>query len=310
MITQTGQMPEKKIPSAFEELRVRGAQAIEAGRLEEAKALFEEAVAWAEQSGDSNLVDLAVCNLAAAAIDLGQGEREIPRLREILMRGADPVNCRIAAYNIARYYDLKRHFKKALFYAQIARDRSEHLGRREWLASSHNQLGNLLISESFFENASLEFEQALALSPDDAFDAEVRRALIKDNLGYCYIVEGRYPEGFRLLFQSYRALRRAGAKRYSVLPRMALCFAYLEVGRPASALRCGREALELAEVTEYVEAVKNLLYLLGEAANLEGDLVLARRYFSRLQSEFYPNAGYLPDFLLAIDVRKLINLRA
>jgi tetratricopeptide (TPR) repeat protein len=294
-------------PAAFEELRIHGAQAIEAGRLEEAERYFDEAFAWAQQHGDANLVDLALCNRAAAAIDLGRGERELPRLREILMRGADPVNCRIAAYNIARYYELNKSFKKALFYGQIARDRSEHLGRRDWLASSHNLIGNLLLAESFFEKACAEFEQALALSAENAV---VRRALIKDNLGYCYVVQGRYSEGFRLLFESYRSLRHAGAIRYSVLPRVALCFAYLEVGRPERALRCGREALETIEATGGSEMLKNVLYLLGEAANLNGDLDLARIYFGRLQREFYPEAGYLPDFLLAIDVRKLINLKA
>lgn len=298
------------IPTAFEELRLRGFQAVEAGRLEEAEQLYEQALAWARQYGDPNLVDLALCNRAAAAIDLGRGERELPRLREILMRNADPVNCRIAAYNIARYYDLNKQFKKALFYAQIARDRSEHLGRQEWLASSHNQIGNLLLAESFFEKACWEFEQALSLSPANAGDAEVRRAMIKDNLGYCYSVQGRHQEAFRLLFESYRSLRRVCAIRYSVLPQMALCFAYLEVGRPARALRWGRKALEAAEETGYSEAVKNLLYLLGEAANLTGDLELARNYFSRLQRSYYPEAGYLPEFLLAIDVRKLVNLRA
>ncbi|HYU34520.1 MAG TPA: hypothetical protein VEW48_20405 [Thermoanaerobaculia bacterium] len=295
------------IPSAFEELRVRGAHAIEAGHLEAAEQLFEEALAWAREHGDSNLVDLALCNRAAAAIDLGRGERELPRLREILMRGADPVNCRIAAYNIARHYDLNKQFKKALFYAQIARDRSEHLGRQEWLASSHNQIGSLLLAESFFEKACGEFEQALALSSEDA---AVRRAMIKDNLGYSYIVLGRMKEGFRLLFDSYRSLRRIGATRYAAEPRASLCFAYLEAGRPRRALLCGRSALALAEAEGVVVAIKNLLYLLGEAANLLDDLDLARDYFSRLQREFYPDAGYLPDFLLAIDVRKLINLKA
>lgn len=298
------------IPAAFEELRLRGFQAVEAGHLEEAEQLLEEALAWARQSGEPNLVDLALCNRAAVAIDLGGGERELPRLREILMRGADPVNCRIAAYNIARYYDLNKQFKKALFYAQIARDRSEHLGRQEWLASSHNQIGNLLLAESFFEKACREFEQALALSLDDAADAEVRRAMIKDNLGYCYIVLGRLKEGFRLLIDSYRSLRRFGATRYAVEPRVSLCFAYLEAGRPRRALLCGQSALVLAEVEGAPYAIKNLLYLLGEAANLSGDLDLARHYFNRLQREFYPDAGYLPDFLLAIDVRKLINLKA
>src|SRR5215210_3997855 len=111
--------------SIFDDLRERGVQAIEAGRIEEAAVLFNGALAWAREHGDDRQIDLAVCNRAAAAIDLGRGEGELPRLREILMRNADAVNCRVAAYNIARFYELAKSYKKALFYARIARERSE-----------------------------------------------------------------------------------------------------------------------------------------------------------------------------------------
>jgi tetratricopeptide (TPR) repeat protein len=285
----------------------RAQRAVETGQLTEAESLLETALEQARESGVRQDIDRAYCSRASLAIELGHGEDYIQELRQILMRNCDHESCFLAAYGIARAYDFKKAYKKALFYARIARERASLLGRREWLSSSYNQIGNLLLAESFFEEACREYEQALDLAPAES---ELRRALVKDNLGYCYVVQGRYAEGFRILFESYRKLRRAGARRYSVLPRMALCFAYLEVGRPALALRCGREALEAAEATSFKDAIKNLLYLLGEAANLEGNLELAREYFGRLQREFYPDAGYLPDFLLAIDVRKLINLKA
>jgi len=300
VIPETAQVP-------FEDLLAQANRAIVAGQLAEAETVLEAALAHARESGDRREIDRAFCSHASLAIELGHGEGHIKELREILLRNSDHESCFLAAYGIARAYDFSKSYKKALFYARIARDRAEVLERREWMASAYNQIGNLLVVESFFEEACREYEQALELVPADS---EIRRALYEDNLGYCYIVQGRLEEGFRLLFQSYRTLRRAGAKRYSVHPRMALCFAYLEVGRPARALRCGREALEIAEEVGYWDATKNLLYLLGEAANLNGDLLLARSYFTRLQREFYPEAGYLPDFLLAIDVRKLINLKA
>jgi tetratricopeptide (TPR) repeat protein len=300
VITQTGQIP-------LEDLRARAQRAIVAGQLAEAEAVLEAALLRAEESGDRREIDLAFCSRASLAIELGHGETYIKELREILLRNSDHESCFLAAYGIARAYDFSRAFKKALFYARIARDRAEILGRQEWLASAYNQIGNLLVVESFFEEACHEYEHALELAPADS---EIRRALFKDNLGYCYIIQGRHAEGFRLLFESYRALRRLGAVRYSVGPRVSLCFAYLEVGRPERALLCGRPALETAQAEGQKEYVKNLLYLLGEAANLAGDVNLARSYFSRLQREFYPGAGYLPDFLLAIDVRKLINLKA
>jgi hypothetical protein len=68
--------------------------------------------------------------------------------------------------------------------------------------------------------------------------------------------------------------------------------------------------LALAEEFADEEALKNTLYLLGEAVNLTGDAARARALFSRLQRDYFPRNGFIPDFLLAVDVRKLVNLRA
>ena len=292
---------------AFEELRSRVQSAVETGQLDEAARLADQALAWAREHGDVRQLDLAVCNQASVATELGRGEGHLPELRQVLMRNSDDENCFLAAYNIARVYELKKSNKKATFYARIARDRAETVGRREWLASAHNLTGNLLLAESFFAEAVAEFEQALRLVPETAI---LRRALIKDNLGYACLVQGRHREGFTLLFESLRVQRRLGASRYGIQPRLSLCYGYLEVGRFRLAVRHGRTALAEAEALADVESVKHALFLLGEAANLMGEYDLARRYFSRLQLEFYPDAGYLPDFLLAIDVRKLVNLKA
>ena len=57
-------------------------------------------------------------------------------------------------------------------------------------------------------------------------------------------------------------------------------------------------------------SIKNALYLLGEVAHLSDDVEAARGYFGRLHRDFFPDAGYLPEFLLAVDIRKLVNLHA
>src|SRR5262245_65387851 len=110
--------------AAFEEIRSRGQQAIDAGRLEEAVEILQTAVDWAVGRGDTRLIDVARCNRAAALVELGRGEDEIQYLREILVRNGDPVSCRLAAYTIARHYELAKKYKKALFYARLAMDRS------------------------------------------------------------------------------------------------------------------------------------------------------------------------------------------
>lgn len=293
----------------FHELRRRGRQATEAGRLDEAVSLFDRASSWAEENGEQDLADLAFCGRSAAAIELdgGEGDGTLARLRAILMRNREDENCFLAAYNVARVYDLRKEYRKALFYARIAKDRAQRLGRAEWLASSHNQMGNLLLAESFFDDAREEYQAALDHLPEEP---SIRQALIFDNLGYCAVVQGRHRDGFRQLFHSLRTLRRFGARRYTVQPQMGLCFAYMEIDRPRRALAHGLAALTLAEEMADRAAIKNCLYLLGEAAHLTGDVVTARRTFARLQNEFFPEAGFLPDFLMAIDVRRLVNLRA
>lgn len=296
-----------RIETAFEELRSQGLRAIETGELEEAAEKFEAALGLAREHGDLKRIDLALCNWAAAVIELGRGDGEISRLREVLLRNSDPVNCRMAAYDIARYYELKKNYKKALFYARITRDRSEVLGRRDWLASSHNLIGNTLLAESFVEEACAEYEKALELIPAEPSPA---RGQILDNLGYCRTLQGRHDEGYRLLYESLSLLRRFGARRHEISARLDLCYAHLETRRYGHARRQGQAALSLAESLGDRDAVKNALYLLGEVANLSGDLEAARGYFARLHRDFFPDAGYLPEFLLAVDIRRLVNLHA
>ncbi|HEV2855298.1 MAG TPA: hypothetical protein VHC97_21060 [Thermoanaerobaculia bacterium] len=291
----------------FEELRSLGEKAVHAGHLEEAEAFFDQALRWAEGQDESWQVDLGACNRAAVRIELGRGESELSRLREILLRNANSQNCQLAAYNISRYYELTKNFKKSLFYARIALERAETLGRRDWMASSHNRIGNVLLAESFVDEACQRYETALSLMPEGQ---DVWRARILDNLGYCRTLQRCYPEGYRLLYESLRTLRRFGSERYLVSTLLDLSFAHIETGRYEHAQRRAAAALDMAERTEQPDSVKNALYLLGEAANLSGDMDAAQDHFTRLQREFFPDASYLPSFLMTVDIRKMINLHA
>src|SRR5260370_1152643 len=107
-------------PEVFEEFRERWQRSIEVGHLEEAEEIIQRALAWAREHGDPRRIDSVVCALAAVAIHLGRGDGELPRLREILVRNGDAGHCRLAAYNIAIYYEFARDYKKSLFYARIA----------------------------------------------------------------------------------------------------------------------------------------------------------------------------------------------
>jgi tetratricopeptide (TPR) repeat protein len=292
---------------SFEELKIYSEEAVRAGRLEEAESLLGQALRWALEHGEPWQVDVGVCNLAAVTIELGHGEGELPRLREILLRNANPQNCRLAAYNISRHYELAKNYKKSLFYARIALERAEALGRLDWVASAHNRIGNVMLAESFVDEACKRYETALAMMPEGE---GVWRASIFGNLGYCRILQHRHSEGYSLLYKSLRMLRRFRAERYMVSTLLDLCFAHLETGRLRYAEQWGSLALQLAERTQQGDSVKNSLYLLGETAHLNGDTAGSRNYFTRLQCDFFPNEVYLPGFLMTVDIRKLINLHA
>lgn len=291
----------------FDDLIREGRQLVDQGRLQEALAACDRAVSWAEEHGNPHEVDRACFSYSAVAIELGNYDEVVPRLRKILMRNRDEESCFRAAYNIARVYELRKEYRKALFYARIAKDRAHRLGDSSWLAPAHNQVGGLHLAESCFDEACTEFQEALAHLSDSP---TVLHGLIYDNMGYCSMVQGRHEEGFRLLYKSLRLLRRLGATHYLLYPHMSLCHAHLEIGRLRDALRHGARALNMAQDRSELSVVKNCLYMVGEAYLLAGETAQAHRTFEQLQQRFYPDQEFLTDFLLAVDIRGMINLRA
>lgn len=293
-------------PATYEELHKLWQPSIDKGRLDEAGQIIERVLVWAREHADERLIDSVACARAAVLIELRQGDTEVPRLREILLRSNDPANCRMAAYNISMQYEFSRNYKKSLFYARIACDHARQQGRTDWIAYTCNQLGNALLGESFVEEACRNYETAVRLVPDPG----VWRAVMLDNLGYCRVLQRRFAEGYSNLYESLRLLRRFSAERWQVLPLLDLCFAHLETRRYLQAQRQGMAALELAEKIGEADDVKKALYLLGETANLMGDTDAASGYFTRLQRDYFPESPFLPGFLLAVDVRKMVNLHA
>lgn len=292
---------------AYNRLRRRGREALRQGHLQQAFELFSAARDVAEALSDPVLQDRSFCNLAAIELELSPSPTLVPRLRDILVRNQNVENCRLAAYHLARAYELRGEHKKGAFYSRIAQERSLQTGKVEWIASSRNQLGNLLLAESRTAEAEREFAEALDLlaAKDDPL-----RALILDNLAYCAMLRKQWALGFRSAFDSLRMLRRLGTQLWEPRPHLTLCFGYLELGRARHAFGHARRALELSEKIDDAGAVKNALFLLGEAASMAGDGDEAYRQFADLQRRFYPDHDYLASFLLSIDVRGLVNLKA
>lgn len=294
------------LESLYLEQREDASGQLRDGLLDEARNGFAAALDTARRGGSPALVDRAFCNLAGVEIELGRAPETVAaQLRQLLVDNRDAESCRLAAYHLGRFYDLRKQIKKALFYARIAQERSRQLEHTAWQASSSNQTALLLLSESRFDEASRELERALQLLPAEDRAAA---ALVMDNLGYCRFLQGRTAEGFRLCFRSLRTLRRLRRQWWAA--ELTLAYGYLQVERAGRALAHGGAALAAAEREGDLPTVKNALFLLGEAANLAGDADTAYDHFARLQREFYPEQAFLPNFLLAVDVTGLVNLKA
>ena len=302
----------------FHARRARWSALVAAGEFEPALALVESALAWTREQGDPTLVDRALCNRAAIALELGRGAALVGELRALLMRSEDGENAFLAAYTIARHYELAKEPRKGLFYARLARDRASLLDapRR---GSSLNLIANFLMSECRFDEALATYDEAesIFLAADAAVSAasaeaanRLRAAVIGYNVGYCRVVSGDSAGGLDRLYRSVRELVRLGARRHEMLARLDLAFALLDARSPRHAGRHAERALALGREFADAAAEKNALYLAGAAASARGDEFGARRRFAELQGSFFPDADYLPELLLRVDVRQLVNLKA
>jgi tetratricopeptide (TPR) repeat protein len=279
----------------------------DAGQLEEARQYYAASREAALARDCAELVDRAVCNEAAVAIEIGGEEDLVPHLRAILMRHGSETNCFLASKNIARAYELRREYKKGLFYARIARDHAELLGRPQWRAAAVNQLANCLLGDSLFDEAASTYRLALSLVPAED---TIRELTYLANLGYCEVVLKRFGRGMSLLYGCLRTARRNAWSRLEMIARIDLCFAHLECDRLRDAERHGRLGLALAENSGELDWVKNALFLLGQVAVLSGASAEGQDRFEELQQRFYPTHAYLSEFLLNVDVRGMVNLRA
>jgi tetratricopeptide (TPR) repeat protein len=237
----------------------------------------------------------------------GEVDPHVPDLRAILMRHHDAMTSFMAAYNLGYAYELRKEHKKALFYGRIARDRAKASGNTAHLANSLNQIGNSLLAESYFADASQHYGQALALMGDEMSYLSVP-ALI--NEGYCRILRGRTREGFTLLFRCLRWLRPRQMRSHQTWTHLFLCAGYLEVGRVIRAWRHGRRALALAEQTGESDAIKASLFMMGEVERNGGDLEAAHDYFSQVQRRFFPEYSRIPELMSVVGMAEVVNLRA
>ena len=293
--------------SRIDELKSRARAEVDRGHLDRAMVLCDEAVELARDLGDRELLDQAICNRGGILVIQGQGERVVGELRKILLRSASAANSFQAAYVVSQFHELREERERSLFYARLALEHAEKSRVAEFAAKGNNRIANLLMLDSYFEEACAHYRQALELLPDDYY---LDRALLWSNTGYCQVVLGSYNRGLKYLFRSLHLIRQRCAATWERFPCLGLSYAYLELSRLDQARIHASRALRRSELAESPEQIKNSLYLLGETEKLAGNEWQAYEHFQRLQQEFYPDQPFIIDFLMTTDIRQLINLMA
>jgi tetratricopeptide (TPR) repeat protein len=295
--------------SQSEGLRSEAIAFLEKGEYSTALGLYDDALDTARGTGDSSFVDWIYSCRAAAAAEAGPAENELVELKRILLRGRDEQTAFRAAYTAARIYELKRDFRKAAFYARLARQHATEIGDPLLLAGAEATQGMLLSVDSRFEEAAECYRRALAVSAPPARVSAASRAFWLDELGYCLIALDRTSEGLPLVHDALETIESSGATANTVFPLMDLCFGYLKGDRYEEARYFGEACLERAHLSADDSIERNVLYLLGEACHLGGDEDAARDYFDRLAS-LYPDFRNLRAYLEVFDFRNVINLRS
>lgn len=287
-------------------LRADAKALVDAGDLDAAAKAYEAIETLALEIGDQDLIHLAVCNRGAVAVYQGRGAEFLPRLRAVLTESRSDDNAFLAAYSMSRYYELGKEHKKFLYYARIALQRAQSAAKPDWLLNARNHLGSALLAGSQIADAAREYAAALQA----ADGSNITGVTLTYNLGYCRVLQHRIEEGIALLVRALRGAVRLSSRRAEAQIRLDLGFACLERGSPKQAGRQIGRALALAQDLDWADGIKNGLYLLGESQRLDGMVEEAEQSFARLQRTYYPDQPYLGTLLMAVDVRRMLNLHA
>lgn len=292
----------------FSKLIAQGCASLRKGDLGPALSEFEAALALARSSGDSERVNKALSNISTCHIEMGEYEKASKGLREIILRSTDDETICGASYNLSISLRRLGKHSKAFVYAKKAFEKSKALGDLNWMARCHNLIGNIYLVQSHLDKAQQQYQKALALRLKERETNRFSVAILKDNIGYCLLLQGRYERGIQCVREALDLVTALGSKKCICECAHDLSFGFMQLRRLDEAEEFGKQALEIAEAEGYKEIVKNCYYLLGEINYLKGDEEQRDHYFYRLQ-ELYPHLPFLRDFLCTFDVSKIIALR-
>ncbi|MBV9493826.1 MAG: tetratricopeptide repeat protein [Acidobacteria bacterium] len=284
-----------------EELRLEGLAKVRLGELEDAIALYDEAVALSEDEEQQELITI---NKASALIALERGGPEVQELARVIMARRNPKHTFLAAYALMFKHRQQNDFKRGAFYGQIALDLAVSAGEPAWKLGTLNELGVIYEIDSQFDKAIDCFGQALALIEDieDPDERKLSHGAAKQNLGSSKLLNGEHAEGIRLIHEAMPYIFSDAARAEA---HIDLCYGYLGIEDVENARNHGETGLQLASEPRQI---RNAHYLLGEVAHQSDDHQTAEYHFGEL-ARFYPEFRNLKSLLYAIDLRSIVNLK-
>jgi tetratricopeptide (TPR) repeat protein len=293
-------MPE--MTARAEELRLEALALVRAGDYEEALSVYDQARAAAED--DEDLHELITINKADAMIALERSGPEVNELARVIMRRRNVRHVYLAAYALQYKYRLENDLKRALFYGQLALRTAEEAGESSWRRVVLLELGTIYELDSQIETAIEHIEASMSVEEESAEnrDRDLSRAYALENLGYCFLLQGRTAEGLARVHEALELLQDPIGRAEAYID---LCYGYIESGELQTARIYGEAGLEIAKDPRQI---RNAHYLIGEACYKSGDTEAADFHFSEL-ARFYPEFRNLKHLLYAIDLRSMVNLK-
>ena len=301
-------MVESVSRQTYDDLYRQVEEQVRHGDYRTALKLGRRALTVARELDDLALIHKAISNLSVIYLELGHPKRAEQGLREIILRSSDTSIICGAAYNLAISLRRQKRIERATFFAEKALEKARALRHRVWLSRTHNLLGNIRLCQSDFDGALGFYRKALRIRLMMEEDTRFSRAILLDNIGYCWLLKRRYRKGIDLIHQALQLAEGVNSRRYIAESSQDLCFGYMKLDSLDSAASYGKKALKISERHGYTDIVRNCYYLLGEVYNLVGDERQSVNYFDKLQA-LYPHLPFLREFLRTFDVSDIIALK-
>src|SRR5947209_5789571 len=131
----------------IEELRQRALDQVRSENFDEALALYDEALALAD---DEEVRELITINKGHALIAAERTGPEVKALPMILMRRRNAHHTFLSAYALMYTHRLTGESKRAIFYGQIALEAATEAGQILWKVAVLNEVGILYETDSQF----------------------------------------------------------------------------------------------------------------------------------------------------------------